>query len=375
MNLWVTRPSVGLLDLERVAQLTNAFINRIATATPPHDIHGAFVRFARTLLREPHDRSVFERMAAKAQISHRFSVLPPSAAPEGVSVDALGVYSRGGFPSTAERMKLFEQHAPALAVQTAAKLDLGPEASRISACDRNLLHRHVCAGHRPRSGRAVRAPPSVERTMVGFMGCYAAINALKLARHIVRSAPQSRVLLVNIELCSLHLQRTNSIEQMLSFLVFGDGCAVSLVSADPTGLAIDRFHAALLPGTRQLITWNIRDCGFEMFLSGRVQGVISRGLESATGAILDGASPEAMDLWAVHPGGRSVLDAVELGLGLEPESLAKSRSVLERFGNMSSATVMFVLQSILDEAKPGERGCAMSFGPGLTAETMLFHKV
>jgi predicted naringenin-chalcone synthase len=211
--------------------------------------------------------------------------------------------------------------------------------------------------------------------MVGFMGCYAAINALKLARHIVRSAPESRVLLVNLELCSLHLQETNDIEQMLSYLVFGDGCAASVVSADPTGLAIDRFHAALVPDTRHLITWKIRDLGFDMFLSGRVPRAISHGLETAASAILDGASPEAIELWAVHPGGRSVLDAVEHGLGLEPDALSASRSVLARFGNMSSATVMFVLQSILGAAKNGQRGCAISFGPGLTAETMLFHKV
>jgi predicted naringenin-chalcone synthase len=211
--------------------------------------------------------------------------------------------------------------------------------------------------------------------MVGFMGCYAAINALKLARHIVRSAPEARVLLVNLELCTLHMQPTNDLEQMLSFLVFGDGCAASVVSADPIGLAIDRFHAALVPDTRQLITWKIRDLGFDMFLSGRVPAAISHGLESAAGAILDGASPEAMDLWAVHPGGRSVLDAVEQGLGLAPEALAVSRDVLARHGNMSSATVMFVLQSILDAARPAQSGCAMSFGPGLTAETMLFHRV
>jgi predicted naringenin-chalcone synthase len=217
--------------------------------------------------------------------------------------------------------------------------------------------------------------PSVERTMIGFMGCYAAINALKLARHIVRSTPQSRVLLVNLELCTLHLQPTNKIEQMLSFLVFGDGCAASVVSADPTGLAMDRFHAVLLPDTRQLITWKVRDSGFEMLLSGQVPGAIARGLEGVAGAILDGAPPEAIDLWAVHPGGRSVLDAVEQGLGLGPKALGDSRSVLERFGNMSSATVMFVLQLILDDASAGGRGCAMSFGPGLTAETMLFHKV
>ena len=210
--------------------------------------------------------------------------------------------------------------------------------------------------------------------MVGFMGCYAAINGLKLARHIVRSETASRVLLVNLELCSLHLQQVDTVEQMLSFLVFGDGCAASLISADPTGLGMDRFHAALIPDTRQLITWHVRDHGFEMFLSGQVPAAISVGLQAGANLILDQASVEAISLWAVHPGGRSVLDAVEQGLGLGAQALTASRRVLARYGNKSSATVMFVLESLLGSAASGERGCAMSFGPGLTAETMLFHK-
>jgi alpha-pyrone synthase len=353
--------------------LTNAYINRIATAVPPHDIHRAFVHFARSLLVEPRLQAVFDRLAVKAQISHRFSVLPAEADPEGVSVDEM--YGQGRFPTTARRMKIFEKYAPALAAQTVAQLDLGTSARRITHVIVTTCTGMYAPGIDLDLVERCGLNPSVERTVVGFMGCYAAINALKLARHIVRSAPESRVLLVNLELCSLHLQQTNDIEQMLSFLVFGDGCAASVVSAEATGLAVDRFHAALMPDTRQLITWKVGDYGFEMFLSGRIPGAISRGLESLSDAILDGAPAEAIDLWAVHPGGRSVLDAVEHGLGLKRTALAASRSVLERFGNMSSATVMFVLKSILDGATPGERGCAMSFGPGLTAETMLFHRV
>ena len=364
-------PHLSTLELA----LTTAHLNRIATAVPPHDVHTAFVRFARTLLDEPRAKPVFDRMAAKAQIAHRYSILAPAADPEGVSVDASRVYSRGRFPTTAERMQLFEKHAPALAVEPVAKLELGPEARRITHVIVTSCTGMYAPGLDLDLVEQCGLEPSVERTMVGFMGCYAAINALKLARHIVRSAPEARVLLVNLELCTLHLQPTTNLEQMLSFLVFGDGCAASVVSAEPTGLALDRFHAALVPDTRQLITWKIRDLGFDMFLSGRVPGAISQGLESVAGAILDGASIQEMDLWAVHPGGRSVLDAVEQGLGLAPEALAVSRDVLARHGNMSSATVMFVLASLLDTANAGERGCAMSFGPGLTAETMLFHKV
>lgn len=341
---------------------------------PPHDVHAAFVGFARALLDDTRVRAVFDRMAAKAQIDHRFSVLSLSPDADGATPEASRLYSRGHFPTTAERMKLFERHAPTLAVEAVSKLDLGDARSSITHVIVTSCTGMYAPGIDLELVERCGLDPSVERTIVGFMGCYAAINALKLARHIVRSRPDSRVLLVNLELCSLHLQETNDLEQLLSFLVFADGCAASVVSAEPIGLAIDRFFAALVPDTRHLITWKVRDFGFDMFLSGRVPAAIAHGLESVAGGILDGASSKALDLWAVHPGGRTVLDAVERGLHLEPEALAASRGVLERFGNMSSATVMFVLESILAAAKPGERGCAMSFGPGLTAETMLFHK-
>lgn len=364
-----------MIELPRIEPRTTAHINRIATGVPAHDIHGTYLHFARTLLDVPRARSVFDRMATKAQIEHRFSVLAPAAQPEGRSVDHDGTYVRGHFPTVARRMELFETYAPQLAMETIAKLDLGDAAKHISHLIVTTCTGMYAPGLDLQIVEQCGLDPSVERTMVGFMGCYAAITGLKLSHHIVRSAPESRVLLVNVELCTLHLQETMSIDRMLSFLIFGDGCSASLISADPIGLTIDRFHTALMPGTRELITWKVRDLGFDMFLSGDVPMAIWRGLESVASAILDGALPEAIDLWAVHPGGRSVLDAVQRGLALEPTALAASRDVLENFGNMSSATVMFVLQSLLASASPGERGCAMSFGPGLTAETMLFHRV
>ncbi len=356
--------------MNRPGQTTSAYLNRVATAVPPHDIHSAFVGFGLSLLDDERSRAIFARMAARAQISHRYSVL----ATELAEADAGSrFYVRGRFPKTSERMALYERFAPALAVRAVDQLALGADG-------RSVTHLIVtsCTG--------MYAPgldlelidrcglnPSVERTMVGFMGCYAAINALKLARHIVRSEPWARVLLVNLELCSLHMRETALIEPMLSFLVFGDGCAASLVSADPVGFELDRFHVALVPDSQKLITWHVRDDGFEMHLSGRVPPTIAEGLARAAPGILDGAPTEAIELWAVHPGGRSVLDAVAQGLHLPAAALAASRRVLDRFGNMSSATVMFVLQALLAEARAGQRGCAMSFGPGLTAETLLFH--
>jgi predicted naringenin-chalcone synthase len=352
--------------------VTTAYINRIVTGVPEHDIHGLFVGFARTLL-EPRARAVFDRMAVKAQIARRFSVLPASGSPGAPSVAEF--YPAGRFPSTGQRMERFETCAPALAADTVAKLDLGTAARSISHVIVTTCTGMVAPGIDLELIDRCGLDPSVERTVIGFMGCYAAINGLKLARHVVRSSPESRVLVVNLELCTLHLQEAHDLERVLSFLVFGDGCAASVVSGRASGIAMDRFHASVLPETRELITWKVRDLGFDMFLSGRIPGAIARGLEGAAPAVLDGAAPGDIDLWAVHPGGRSILDAVEHGLALSPRALATSRSVLERFGNMSSATVMFVLEAMFDSARAGQRGCAMSFGPGLTAETMLFHKV
>ncbi|WP_257015973.1 3-oxoacyl-[acyl-carrier-protein] synthase III C-terminal domain-containing protein [Rhodococcus sp. ACS1] len=164
---------------------------------------------------------------------------------------------------------------------------------------------------------------------------------------------------------------------MLSFLVFGDGCAAVLVSADEEGIALDSFNAVMVPDTADLITWRIGGIGFDMVLSGKVPGTLSRALdEQNLKTILAGANKESIDLWAVHPGGRSILDAVEDAVGLAPDALAASRHVLDNYGNMSSATVLFVLAEMMERAQNGGPtgvGCAMAFGPGLTAETMLFH--
>jgi predicted naringenin-chalcone synthase len=211
--------------------------------------------------------------------------------------------------------------------------------------------------------------------MIGFMGCYAAINALKSAHHIIRSEPDATVLVLNLELCSLHFQETHKLEQVLSFLVFADGCAASLLSAQPMGLAIDNFLALTIPQTSHLITWRIGELGFDMYLSGEVPGEIGRALKESGRQITRGREPSSIGLWAVHPGGRSILDSVEKSLGLSSDALSCSRDILARCGNMSSATVMFVLQQVMERAQAEQHGCAMSFGPGLTAETMLFHAV
>jgi alpha-pyrone synthase len=355
--------------------LTEAYINRIATAVPEHDVHQAFVDFADGMLEDPRVKPVFQRMAQRSGISNRYSVLTPDRERQTTefTINAHEFYTRGSFPGTAKRMDVFERFAPPLARRGLDALALS-EGER-----RGVTHVIVtsCTGlYAPGLDFDIvdhlGLDTNVERTMIGFMGCYAAINGLKMARHIVRSQPAAKVIAVNLELCTLHLQETQELEQVLSFLVFGDGCAAALVSAEPVGFRMEGFRSVMIPGTRELITWRIRELGFDMLLSGKVPGEIGKALAAGSGEVLGGVRVEDVALWGVHPGGKSVLDAVERGLGLGGDALKASREVLERFGNMSSATVMFVLERLLREAKAGELGCAMSFGPGLTAETMMF---
>jgi alpha-pyrone synthase len=352
--------------------VTTAYINRIASAVPPYDVHETFVDFVKSQLQGDNRKSaLFNRMVEKSAIDHRYSCLQPADGPNG-AMDADGHFVRGRFPDTAQRMRLFDMHAPVLAARAVDKLQLGEGKRRIShlivACCTGFSAPGLDLEIVERCG----LDASVERTIVGFMGCYAAMNALKLGRHIVRSEPGAMVLIVNVELCTLHLKESVDLEEVLSFLLFADGCSATLVSAEAEGLALDSFRAVLAPDTQSLITWNIGKSGFDMVLSGKVPAAIQQALSHEKDEILAGASVEDVALWAIHPGGRTVLDAVERSLGLPPTALEASRNVLRRFGNMSSATVMFVLELLMRGDRGERRGCAMAFGPGLVAETMLF---
>ena len=353
--------------------MTTAYLNRIATAVPPNDVHQAFISYGHSLFGgQPSRAAVFRRMAGRCGIDHRYSFLAPGDDPAGATIDSEAFYRRGAFPGTAARMHYFETHALGLAINAVERLLGDGRRDDVSHLIVTCCTGLSAPGLDLQLIERCRLPTSTERTVIGFMGCYAAINALRLAAHIVRSDPAAKVLIVSIELCTLHLKETGDLEAVLSFLLWGDGCAAALVTAEPYGLAIDRFRSVLVPDTSQLIQWHIRDDGFDMTLSGKVPVTIHEGLRLHAEEILAGRPACSIDLWAVHPGGRTVLDAVERALDLGPAALSASREVLRRFGNMSSATVLFVLEAVIRKGAKGETGCGMSFGPGLVAETMLF---
>jgi len=206
------------------------------------------------------------------------------------------------------------------------------------------------------------------------MGCYAGITALRTGRHIVRSEPGARVLVVAVELSSLHLTPTDEIERLLAMLQFSDGAAAALLTSDDAAPAdamrLGDPASLALAGGEELIQWHIGDAGFSMELSGAVPRRLHDGLQDpAVRAQLIGDTPP--ELYAIHPGGRSILDAVGRGLDLSEHALDDSRAVLAAYGNMSSASVLFVLARMIAERRTG-RGVALAFGPGVAVEGLAF---
>jgi alpha-pyrone synthase len=342
------------------------WLNRIATAVPPHEGHGKFLQYAPSMLSDDRQRRMFTRLAEKAQIERRYTIFEPSPDPQ--RLDAGDFYVRGSFPSTAARMALFDKHALPMALGAAREAITGLRAQDITHLVVTSCTGLSAPGLDLQLQQALGLRSSLERTMIGFMGCYAAINGLKAAWHIVRSVPTARVLLVNLELCTLHLHENVDLEGLLGFMQFADGCAASVISANPVGLELKHFRCDVLPEAAELITWQVGDRGFEMELAPSLPKILG---DNIAGLLhwLD----EPVELWAVHPGGRAILDAVEAALKLPADALKPSREVLRSYGNMSSATVMFVLKAMLEADKPGS-GIAMAFGPGLTLESMIFRK-
>lgn len=366
--------------------MAKAHINAVGTALPPFDVHEAFMRFVGDLIENRRDAALFRRMVSRAGIAHRWSYVEPAENPNRFLADKHGFYLPGGFPTTGARMARYEALAPGFAGAAidALGLDAG-ERGRITHLVVASCTGFVAPGLDQMIVREAGLRSDVERTLVGFMGCYAAVNALRLAHHFVRSEPEARVLVVNLELCTLHFQETTELERILSMLLFGDGAAAALVSGDREGLALEDFRAATIDDTADAITWRIGDQGFDMHLSGEVPGRIQRALaieagRNDGGGLMRGLRPDELAVWAVHAGGRTILDAVEKGLGLGPDALAGSRAVLNDCGNMSSATLMFVLARLLEERRRGTLGgglpgMAMAFGPGLAAESFRFTTV
>jgi predicted naringenin-chalcone synthase len=353
-----------------MTQPASVRLNALATAAPSHDIHQAFIDWATPRIADTRTRALFARMAARSGIAHRWSVLPPTPA-GGSPVAPGGFYDVPGLPPTSARMAAYADHAPDLAMQAIAALGETFDPARITHIVVASCTGFVAPGIDQILARRLGLAPTVERVLIGFMGCYAGVTALRAARHIVRSQNEAVVLVVSVELSTLHLSLADQPEPLLAMLQFSDGAAAGIVSAAPGGLTLGEGRSLALEDSAELIRWDIGDKGFEMHLSGEVPGRLREALAGLDVQRDLFGTAGAPPLLAVHAGGRSVLDAVEHALAVPAQALADSRSVLARFGNMSSATILFVLAAMMTRGAEGQ-GTAIAFGPGLAAEAIRF---
>jgi alpha-pyrone synthase len=282
-------------------------------------------------------------------------------------------------PTTAQRMEHYCKEGPPLAL----------EAARAALRQANLAHEDIthlitvsCTGFRAPGVdyeliRGLCLPCTTERTHIGYMGCHGALNGLRVAQAFAASNPKARILLCALELCSLHYHYGWDMEKMVANAIFGDGCA-AVVGVPAAGAPVDAWRVAAtgscyLPDSARAMTWTIGDHGFEMTLSKRVPGLIALHLRPWMENWLSeqGLTLEDVGSWAIHPGGPRILGAVEEALGLCREQTATALEVMTEYGNMSSPTVLFILDRLRTEG--AARPCvALGFGPGMVAEATLF---
>lgn len=283
------------------------------------------------------------------------------------------------FPSVKERMDIYKQHALPLAKQA---LDEVLEAVDIKA----ITHLIVisCTGmYAPGLDiqliKECGLQSSTERTSIQYMGCYAAFNGLKVAKNIVNADSQAKVAMVCVELCSIHLQKETDEDALLSNALFADGAAAALITGEKiteTALSLEGQYNDLFFDGIDEMSWNVGNHGFEMKLSGKVPDVIRSGISTLTQRLLtrlDLTLPE-ISYYAIHPGGKRILEVIKEELGLSKLDMQHSLDILKEYGNMSSSTVLFVMKHLWDELKSTDNGkylLSFAFGPGLTMESLL----
>lgn len=359
-----------------------AFIHCIETAVPAHAYPQDFAREKmQTWLPDEKYRRIANRVYRNSGIDTRYSVLDDFTAEPVNPLFRIGPDGRLIEPSTKARNDRFATEAHALAVEVARRALRGCH----DIDERDITHviTTTCTGFSNPGPdyhivRDLHLRPETQRYALGFMGCYAALPALRMADQFCRADPCSVVLVVSVELCSLHLHIGDGPDSLLGNTVFADGAAAAIVtgsepSSRRTWLQLDGFASSLIPSAENDMAWSIGNQGFEIALSSYVPDIIGANVESLIDPALkaNGLSKEDIASWAVHPGGRAIVDKVQNALHLRPEQVQASRDVLRKFGNMSSATSLFVLRELLEGPTPSEassRICAIAFGPGLTVE-------
>jgi predicted naringenin-chalcone synthase len=285
-------------------------------------------------------------------------------------------------PSTKERMQIFDQKA--IEISTEVSNDALQKAN-VSPKDITHIISTTCTGLSApglelQLTQALGLNHNVVKYGINFMGCYAAFHALRLADTIMKSAPESKVLIVCTELCSLHYRLDDSDDNLLSTYLFSDGCAAAIVSNDTSSSSsfnVVDTHSVLIPEGKEDMAWNVGNHGFEMVLHKNIPMYLKQNLASVYQSFLTKNQIDSHQVtkFAIHPGGKNILKAFESAIQIESHDIAESYEVLSNYGNMSSATVLFVLEKMLYDASKDAYVYTAAFGPGLTVEGALLQKV
>jgi predicted naringenin-chalcone synthase len=280
------------------------------------------------------------------------------------------------FPGTAARMQVFEEKGPELAEQAvrSALQQAGVEANSLTHLILISCTGMVAPGLELDLMRRLDIPSSVERYCIHFMGCYAAFTGLRLADQLVKANPKSRVLVVSVELCTLHFQKEYTEDNLLANSLFGDGAAAALVMQSEKGLQIKNYFSEVLWEGEKDMAWKIGDFGFEMRLSQYIPSLLNQGIRRLRDLFEAKFNFSKVRHVAIHPGGKQILIQVQEAFGLSPEVNRHALEVLRTCGNMSSASILFVLERMLQDSSIQGDILALGFGPGLTLETTHYEK-
>jgi predicted naringenin-chalcone synthase len=373
-NFWGHAPNESVCYARKEVDL-DIRLHGITTAVPAHrypwkQSAGDIAEWTR----DPGDQRL-SRIAHKVSgIETRYSVLPSISGNFFRRDDSGNIIE----PTTGERNTLYKEASVPLICDAVQRLFTSHPftPSDITHLITVSCTGFFCPGFDYHIVRKCGLRNEVQRYHLGFMGCYAALSALHLAQQLCEADPQAVVLIADVELCSLHLKPNAGRDAILANALFADGAAACLISAKDPGIPCYRLHqrsSRLVHEGEAEMAWDIGDLGFDMVLTSYVPKLIGANIRTMISEAFNFGSTQldAIDTWAVHPGGKAILDEVEKALGLEAEQLVSSREVLRNYGNMSSATVLFVLKDLLERSTDDQSVCSMAFGPGLTVELYL----
>lgn len=362
-----------------------AYIQNIAKVVPDQSYDQSFLRdrMKEYISDEKMTRRIIHRIYSNSGIDKRHTVIHDFNA----NGDPRFFFQKDGSmknPSTGQRNKLYAEKAKKLFVESARRtID---QNSSVEYDDITHIITVSCTGFfAPEPGfeiiQQLGLPSSTQRFHIGFMGCFAAFPAMKMAKAFCESQTDAKVLVICLELCSIHLQASEGTDQLISASVFADGAAGMIVSSAQSAgnnYELDCFSTSIATESKEDMAWTIGDTGFDMVLSTYVPDIIESNIEEAVQPLFDdcASSSEKIDYWALHPGGRSILDKIQNTFSLKNKQLYSSRKILADYGNMSSATILFVLADLLENPlqEKKESVLAMAFGPGLTIESGLLKK-